>query len=32
MWAALQHSGPAPTFHASSREKQMSTLNISSFI
>ena len=32
MWAALQHCGPAPTFHASSREKQMSTLNISSFI
>ena len=32
MRAALQHSGPAPTFHASSREKQMSTLNISSFI
>ena len=32
MWAALQHCGPAPTFHASSKEKQMSTLNISSFI
>ena len=32
MWAALQHCCSAPTFHASSREKQMSTLNISSFI